>query len=57
MKIGKMKCPELPHPRHTPGKLEVFGRPCPEIPQHEPHNENDIQAHKQMASGIKGHPQ
>jgi hypothetical protein len=51
MKIGKMKCPELPHPRIGEGKLEVFGRPCPDVPQHEPHTINDIQAHKQMAGG------
>ena len=51
MKIGKMKCIPLQPSRHKEGKVSVFGAPCPEVPQHEPHTTNDIQAHKQMAGG------
>ena len=49
MKIGMMKKMCLQKSHHTPGKVEVFGRPCPEVPQHEPKTPNDVQAHKQMA--------
>jgi hypothetical protein len=55
MKIGKQVKLELPRSKHTPGTLTTFGRPCPEVPQHEPTTACPIQSHKIMAGagGVK----
>jgi len=49
MKIGKQVCCELPKSRHTEGRLNVFGKPCPDVAQPMPTSAEPINAHKKAA--------
>ena len=55
MKIGKMCILELPKSSHREGRLETFGKPCPEVSnQLEPTPSEPINAHKR--AGGQGIP-